>query len=168
MWWFNFKVLLLSRVQFKLWNKSSNLKQAKYETWAISLFSRRISPFCCLFCFQCQIFRYFWGRLIIFSGPIIAWSGWKYVPTSFNFNFSFLAVTWQLYRFPCHWLTDSLTHWLTDSLFWKTLPKSTLRNLWPLRHVIRVMRRHDLTNKKTMTMTKTNTKTMTMLGNTLK
>ena len=33
-----------------------------------------------------------------------------------------------------------------------------------MRHVIRVMRRHDLTNKKTMTMTKTktNTKTMTM------
>ena len=29
-----------------------------------------------------------------------------------------------------------------------------------MRHVIRVMRRHDLTNKKTMT--KTNTKTMTM------
>ena len=31
-----------------------------------------------------------------------------------------------------------------------------------MRHVIRVMRRHDLTNKKTMTKTKTNTKTMTM------
>ena len=31
-----------------------------------------------------------------------------------------------------------------------------------MRHVIRVMRRHDLTNKKTVTMTKTNTKTMTM------
>ena len=28
----------------------------------------------------------------------------------------FLAVPRQLYRFPCHWLTDSLTHWLTDSL----------------------------------------------------
>ena len=32
-----------------------------------------------------------------------------------------------------------------------------------MRHVIRVMRRHDLTNKKTMTMTKTNTKTMTII-----
>ena len=31
-----------------------------------------------------------------------------------------------------------------------------------MRHVTRVIRRHDLTNKKTMTMTKTNTKTMTM------
>ena len=29
-----------------------------------------------------------------------------------------------------------------------------------MRHVIRVMRRHDLTNKNTITMTKTNTKTM--------
>ena len=26
---------------------------------------------------------------------------------------SFLAVTWQLYGFPCHSLTHSLTHWLT-------------------------------------------------------
>ena len=32
-----------------------------------------------------------------------------------------------------------------------------------MRHVIRVMRRHDLTNKKTMTMTETNTKTMTII-----
>ena len=59
----------------------------------------------------------------------------------------FLAVPRQLYRFPCHSLTHSLTHWLTDCLFWKTLPKSTLRDLWPLRHVIRVTRRHELTNK---------------------
>ena len=35
------------------------------------------------------------------------------------------------------------------------------RDLWPLRHLIRVMRRHDLTKKKTMTKTKTNTKTKT-------
>ena len=31
-----------------------------------------------------------------------------------------------------------------------------------MRHVIRVMRRHDLTNKKTKTMTKTKTNTKTM------
>ena len=37
--------------------------------------------------------------------------------------------------------------------------KSDPRDLWPLRHLIRVMRRHDLT--KTKKMTKTNTKTMT-------
>ena len=35
------------------------------------------------------------------------------------------------------------------------------RDLWPLRHLIRVMRRHDLTKKKTMTKTNTKTKTMT-------
>ena len=29
---------------------------------------------------------------------------------------SFLAVPWQLYRFPCHSLTHWLTHWLTHSL----------------------------------------------------
>ena len=43
-----------------------------------------------------------------------------------------------------------VTYWLTDSIttrhFWKTL----LRDLWTLRHV---MRRHDLTNKRTMTKT---------------
>ena len=70
----------------------------------------------------------------------------------------FLAVTWQLYRFPCHSVTQSLSH----CHCWKTLPKSTLRDLWPLRHVIRVMRRHDLTNKKTMTKTMTMTMTMTI------
>ena len=43
----------------------------------------------------------------------------------------FLAVPRQLYWFPCHWVTD----WVTDCHFWKTLPKSTLRDLWPLRHV---------------------------------
>ena len=50
---------------------------------------------------------------------------------------TFLAVTWQLYRFPCH----SLTH----CHCWKTL----LRALWPLRHSIRVTRRHGLSKEKT-------------------
>ena len=35
------------------------------------------------------------------------------------------------------------------------------RDLWHLRHLIGVMRRHDLTNKKTMTKTNKKTKTMT-------
>ena len=53
----------------------------------------------------------------------------------------FLAVTWQLYRFPCHWLTDSLT----DRHFWKHYQRALWE--WPLlRHVIRVLRRHNLTN----------------------
>ena len=34
-------------------------------------------------------------------------------------------------------------------------------HLWPLRHLIRVMRKHDLTNKKTTTKTKTKKMTMT-------
>ena len=52
----------------------------------------------------------------------------------------------QLNRWPCHSLTHWLTHWLTDwqyFYFWHT--KSAPRDLWPLRHLIRVMRRHDLT-----------------------
>ena len=36
-----------------------------------------------------------------------------------------------------------------------------LWDFWPLRHLIRAMRKHDLTNKKTTTKTKTNTMTMT-------
>ena len=55
----------------------------------------------------------------------------------------------QLNRWPCHWLTHSLTHslshWVTDFYFCHT--KSNPRDLQPLRHLIRVMRRHDLTEK---------------------
>ena len=39
--------------------------------------------------------------------------------------------------------------------------KDNPRDLWPLRHLIRVMRGHDLTNKNKMTKTNTKTKTMT-------
>ena len=46
----------------------------------------------------------------------------------------------QLNRWPCHSLTDSLTH-SQYFYFWHT--KSDPRDLWPLRHLIRVMRRHD-------------------------
>ena len=42
-----------------------------------------------------------------------------------NYAFQFLAVTWQLYRFPCHSLTDSLTHSLTA-----TFEKHYQRALW--------------------------------------
>ena len=41
-------------------------------------------------------------------------------------------------------VTHSLTHW-GYFYFWHT--KSGPRDLWPLRHLIRVMRRHDLTEK---------------------
>ena len=55
-------------------------------------------------------------------------------------------------------MTLSLTDWVTHSQYftnWHT--KSDLIHLWPLRHLIRVIRGHDLTNKKTMTMTMTKT-----------
>ena len=45
----------------------------------------------------------------------------------------------QLNRWPCH----SLTHW-QYFYFWHS--KSDPIDLWPLRHLITVMRKHDLTN----------------------
>ena len=62
------------------------------------------------------------------------------------------GVCGQLNRWPCH----SVTHWWYF-YFWDT--KSDPRDLWPLRHWIRVRRGHDLTQKKTMTKTDTKTKT---------
>ena len=47
--------------------------------------------------------------------------------------------------------TLSLTHFW----FWKT--QRDPRHLWTFGHLLRVMRKHDLTNKKTMTKTKTKT-----------
>jgi len=49
-------------------------------------------------------------------------------------------------------VTLSLTHWslITDhslSHFWFLTLKSNPTDLWPLRHLIRVMKRHDLTQK---------------------
>ena len=43
----------------------------------------------------------------------------------------------------------------------RTPPKNHPRDLWPLRHLFRVMRKHDLTKKLTKTNTKTMTKTKT-------
>ena len=63
----------------------------------------------------------------------------------------------QLIRWPCHSLTD----WLTQGTFYFWSTKSNPRDLWPLWHLTRVMRAHDLNIKKTMTKTKTKTKTMT-------
>ena len=61
----------------------------------------------------------------------------------------------QLNSWPCHSLTHSLRH---SQYFY--LWQSDPRDLWPLRHLIKVMRRHDLTKK---TKTKARTKTKTML-----
>ena len=43
---------------------------------------------------------------------------------------------------------DLVTHWVTNSLrvLLLLILQSDPRDLWPLRHLIRVMRRHDLTN----------------------
>ena len=70
---------------------------------------------------------------------------------------SFLAVhNSSLGDLVTHSLTDCQTDWVTF-WFWNIRQlKSEPRDLWPLRHLIRVMRRHDMTK-----FTKTNTKTMT-------
>ena len=77
-------------------------------------------------------------------------------------SLSVQPVAEQLNRWYCH----SLSHSLTESHFWfwnkyinRTPSKNDPRDLWALRHLIRVTRRHDLTKK---TMTKTNTKTKTI------
>ena len=48
-----------------------------------------------------------------------------------------------------------------DRYIYRTTSKSNLWDFWPLIYLIRVMRKHDLTNKKKTTNTKTNTMTMT-------
>ena len=58
---------------------------------------------------------------------------------------------------------DLVTNWLTDSQdFTNCHSKSDPGDLWPLRHLFRVMRRHNMTKKLTKTNTKTKTMTMTM------
>ena len=65
----------------------------------------------------------------------------------------------QLYTYPCHSLTTYKEVLLFDI---QTPSKSDPRALWPFRHLIRVMRGHGATNKKTITKTKTMTKTSTL------
>ena len=60
---------------------------------------------------------------------------------------AFLAIqtrVWQLNRWPCHSLADSLTHWVSVLI---SPSKSNPRHLWPFRHLIRVMNRQDPTKK---------------------
>ena len=55
--------------------------------------------------------------------------GWLSAPNMFSSFFSSID--------------DLVTHWLTD---WGLSKMSNPRDLWPLRHLLRVMRKHDLTN----------------------
>ena len=52
----------------------------------------------------------------------------------------------QLNRWPCHSLSQSVSH-SQHFNFWHA--KSDPRDLWPLRHLIRLMRRHYLTQQNT-------------------
>ena len=59
-----------------------------------------------------------------------------------NRGTAMLSSLTQLYTYPCHSLTDYKEVLLFDI---QTPSKSDPRDLWPLRHLIRVMRRHDMT-----------------------
>ena len=65
---------------------------------------------------------------------------WTFSPFSIAFGDVFICPE-QLNRWPCH----SLSHWVTNFYFCHTTSNS--RDLRPLRHLISVMRRHDLTEK---------------------
>ena len=82
------------------------------------------------------------------------------LPNSNSNGLHFISCPEQLNRWPCP-LVGLLVGPppLTIRVF-RTL-QSDPRDLWPLRHLIKMMRIHDLTNTKTMTKTNTNTNTMT-------
>ena len=69
------------------------------------------------------------------------WSNVSKVTNPWDCSGSVFSCPQQLNRWPCH----SLSHSLSQSLLLLTL-QSDPRDLWPLRHLIRVMRKHDLTN----------------------
>ena len=69
----------------------------------------------------------------------ILYTGMSYI-ISMNPMLFIFSCPEQLNRWPCHWLSHSQYFY-----FWHT--KSDPRDLWPLRNLIRMMRRHDLTEK---------------------
>ena len=91
---------------------------------AVSQFLQYFTPGAPLFCHHSANRFYPWGHSFLFSCP----------DESLR----------QLYTYPCNSLTDWLTHWQTS--YFLTL-KSNPRDLWPLRHLFRVMRRHDMTKR---------------------
>ena len=54
----------------------------------------------------------------------------------------FFSCLWQLNRWPC-----PLVGWAPLTIRVYTTLQSDPKDLWPLRHLIRVMKRHDLTEK---------------------
>ena len=94
----------------------------------------------------------------------ISWIKWQFWPFSED---SWKVKAFLLY-FPVFSCTadssigDLVTHSLSEwGTFLKTQQQSDPRDLRPLRHLIRMISRHDLTKKKTMTKTKAKTKTIT-------
>ena len=70
-------------------------------------------------------------------------------------------MTWPTIRQDKDKYKDRYNDKVKDKNIQRTSSESDPRDLWPLRHFIRVMRGHGLTNNKTMTKTNKKTKTMT-------
>ena len=73
-------------------------------------------------------------------------------------SLQFLAVQTRVWDSS---IPTPVTTSLTTRTFYFLTSKSDPRDLWPLRHMIRVIMRHDLTKRNIMTKTNTKTKTMT-------
>ena len=77
--------------------------------------------------------KYFY---LFWYSPTFPWFSFLYV----SFESCFLAVQTRVWDSS---IPTPVTHW--ETFYFLTL-KSNPRDLWPLRHLIRVMRKHDLTN----------------------
>ena len=90
-----------------------------------------------------------WSQNTSFEKP---WKVWLFVtqtlkyqnlpmrPYQKSLSYAIFSCSEQLNRWPCH----SLTHWDT---FLKTQQQSNPRHMWALWHLIRVMKKHNLTKK---------------------
>ena len=123
--WNSFEILIL-----KLWRDS-------YPETLSGFFIMKLLGF---LSWNCSFFKILILKMFLFQNPETVCSSFKILETDTGrwqvksecgleaefdavvhklFTFIFvtfyilLAVTWQLYRFPCHWLTHSLTDWLT-------------------------------------------------------
>ena len=103
-----------------------------------------ITFFCANFEF-CETENNLWGNVskqtLVPMRFVLAQTGALYVIVSYYTIPKFVSCPQQLNRWPWHSLTESLTQWLLILTL-----QSDPRDLWPLRHLIRVMRKHDLTN----------------------